>query len=84
MYSRSIWPRRGAQALPVLMAGMIGSDAGWQAVPYLDCPTAIDAHGRQLCAVAEGVWIIPGLKIEQDGDFNVMRGEETQLLGARN
>jgi hypothetical protein len=32
--------------------------------------------------VAEGVWIIPGLKIEQDGDFNVMRGEETQLLGA--
>ncbi|WP_431606614.1 2-dehydro-3-deoxygalactonokinase, partial [Klebsiella pneumoniae] len=22
-------------ALPVLMAGMIGSDAGWQAVPYL-------------------------------------------------
>ncbi|HCL6548165.1 TPA: 2-dehydro-3-deoxygalactonokinase, partial [Klebsiella oxytoca] len=29
-----------------------------------------------------GVWIIPGLKIEQDGDFNVMRGEETQLLGA--
>lgn len=64
------------------MAGMIGSDAGWQAVPYLDCPAAIDEPLRQLCAVAEGVWIIPGLKIEQDGDFNVMRGEETQLLGA--
>ncbi len=83
VFAEHLAPWRGAQALPVLMAGMIGSDAGWQAVPYLDCPAAIDAPGRQLCAVAEGVWIIPGLKIEQDGDFNVMRGEETQLLGAR-
>lgn len=82
VFAEHLAPWRGAQALPVLMAGMIGSDAGWQAVPYLDSPTAIDAPGRQLCAVAEGVWIIPGLKIEQDGDFNVMRGEETQLLGA--
>jgi 2-dehydro-3-deoxygalactonokinase len=45
-------------------------------------PAAIDAPGQQRCAVAEGVWIIPGLKIAQDGEFNVMRGEETQLLGA--
>ncbi|PLN67265.1 2-oxo-3-deoxygalactonate kinase, partial [Klebsiella quasipneumoniae] len=82
VFAEHLAPWRGAQALPVLMAGMNGSDAGWQAVPYLDCPAAIDAPGRQLCAVAEGVWIIPGLKIEQDGDFNVMRGEETQLLGA--
>lgn len=37
---------------------------------------------RRRCAVAEGVWIIPGLKIAQGGEFNVMRGEETQLLGA--
>ena len=82
VFEEHLAPWRGAATLPVLMAGMIGSDAGWQAVPYLDCPAAIDAPGRQLCAVAEGVWIIPGLKIEQDGDFNVMRGEETQLLGA--
>lgn len=73
---------RGEEALPVLMAGMIGSDAGWQAVPYLACPTTIDAPGQQLFAVADGVWIIPGLKVEQPGDYNVMRGEETQLLGA--
>ena len=82
VFAEHLAPWRGAEALPVLMVGMIGSDAGWQAVPYLDCPAAIDAPGQQLCAVAEGVWIIPGLKIEQDGDFNVMRGEETQLLGA--
>ncbi|CAH3849561.1 2-dehydro-3-deoxygalactonokinase [Klebsiella michiganensis] len=82
VFAEHLAPWRGAEALPVLMAGMIGSDAGWQAVPYLDCPAAIDAPGQQLCAVAEGVWIIPGLKIAQGGEFNVMRGEETQLLGA--
>ena len=80
VFAEHLAPWRGAEALPVLMAGMIGSDAGWQAVPYLDCPAAIDAPGQQRCAVAEGVWIIPGLKIEQDGDFNVMRGEEPSLI----
>ncbi|MBS0929581.1 2-dehydro-3-deoxygalactonokinase [Klebsiella michiganensis] len=82
VFAEHVAPWRGAEMLPVLMAGMIGSDAGWQAVPYLACPAAIDAPGQLRCAVAEGVWIIPGLKIAQDGEFNVMRGEETQLLGA--
>ncbi|PLM50386.1 2-oxo-3-deoxygalactonate kinase, partial [Klebsiella michiganensis] len=82
VFAEHVAPWRGAEMLPVLMAGMIGSDAGWQAVPYLACPAAIDAPGQQRCAVAEGVWIIPGLKIAQGGEFNVMRGEETQLLGA--
>lgn len=63
VFAEHVAPRRGAEMLPVLMAGMIGSDAGWQAVPYLACPAAIDAPGQQRCAVAEGVWIIPGLKI---------------------
>jgi 2-dehydro-3-deoxygalactonokinase len=82
VFQQHLAPWRGAEKLPVLMAGMIGSDAGWQSVPYLPCPAAIDAPGQQLFAVAEGVWIIPGLKIEQVGEYNVMRGEETQLLGA--
>lgn len=82
VFQQHLAPWRGAEKLPVLMAGMIGSDAGWQSVPYLPCPAAIDAPGQQLFAVAEGVWIIPGLKIEQTGEYNVMRGEETQLLGA--
>ncbi|VUS38429.1 2-dehydro-3-deoxygalactonokinase [Klebsiella huaxiensis] len=82
VFQQHLAPWRGPEKLPVLMAGMIGSDAGWQSVPYLPCPAAIDAPGQQLFAVAEGVWIIPGLKIEQAGEYNVMRGEETQLLGA--
>lgn len=27
--------------LPTLMAGMVGSNAGWQAVPYLPCPVSL-------------------------------------------
>ena len=65
IFEEHLAPWRGAATLPVLMAGMIGSDAGWQAVPYLACPAAIDAPGQQLCAVAEDVWIIPGLKMDQ-------------------
>jgi 2-dehydro-3-deoxygalactonokinase len=73
---------RGDASLPVVMAGMIGSDAGWRSVPYLACPLAIDAPGGELYAAAENVWIVPGLKVAQAGDYDVMRGEETQLLGA--
>ncbi|WP_159237559.1 2-dehydro-3-deoxygalactonokinase [Raoultella terrigena] len=82
IFRQHLAPWRGDRALPVVMAGMIGSDAGWYPVPYLACPVAIDAPGRQLFSVAENVWIVPGLKVEQAGDYGVMRGEETQLLGA--
>lgn len=82
VFHQYLAPWRGDTALPVVMAGMVGSDAGWQSVPYLACPAALDAPGHQLTAVADKVWIVPGLKVEQAGDCNVMRGEETQLLGA--
>ncbi|STQ42354.1 2-keto-3-deoxy-galactonokinase [Ewingella americana] len=29
------------QGLPVLMAGMVGSDAGWVPAPYLRCPISL-------------------------------------------
>ena len=67
---------------PVLMAGMVGSNAGWINAPYLPCPTAFNAIGAKLTAVIPGVWIIPGLSVDRDDNHNVMRGEETQLIGA--
>jgi len=73
-----IQPWRGNDALPVVMAGMVGSDAGWQTVPYLACPVSLQALSAQLFEVAPQVWIVPGLNTPH----NVMRGEETQLLGA--
>jgi len=68
---------------PVVMAGMVGSNVGWKVAPYLPVPTHFSAIGEQLTSVSERIWIIPGLCVSRDDNHNVMRGEETQLLGAR-
>ncbi|MBD1227581.1 2-dehydro-3-deoxygalactonokinase [Xenorhabdus griffiniae] len=67
---------------PIVMAGMIGSNLGWKTVPYLSVPIQFSAIGEQLTPVADNVWIIPGLCVSREDNYNVMRGEETQLLGA--
>jgi 2-dehydro-3-deoxygalactonokinase len=79
VFEQHIAPWRNGVATPVVMAGMIGSDAGWQPVPYLPCPVPLHALPARLCEVADNVWIVPGLSV---GREDVMRGEETQLLGA--
>uniref|UniRef100_UPI0019135B4E 2-dehydro-3-deoxygalactonokinase n=1 Tax=Klebsiella grimontii TaxID=2058152 RepID=UPI0019135B4E len=68
VFQQQMAPWRGDPALPVVMAGMIGSDAGWQPVPYLACPLALEALNGQLYEVAEKVWIVPGLKVAQAAD----------------
>lgn len=68
---------------PVVMAGMVGSNVGWKVAPYLSVPVHFTAVGEQLTSVGDNVWIIPGLCVSRDDNHNVMRGEETQLLGAR-
>ncbi|MCL2893693.1 2-dehydro-3-deoxygalactonokinase [Brenneria tiliae] len=72
--------------VPVVMAGMIGSNAGWLSVPYLSCPTRLTEVARRLTRVEAAeplaAWIVPGLSIEREDNCNVMRGEETQLIGA--
>ncbi|KDY99645.1 2-oxo-3-deoxygalactonate kinase [Escherichia coli 2-474-04_S1_C2] len=67
---------------PVVMAGMGGSNAGWVNVPYLPCPARLNDIGRHLTRVKDNVWIVPGLCINNADNHNVMRGEETQLVGA--
>lgn len=73
------WPR---QAVPVIMAGMVGSDAGWVNAPYLPCPVSLDDLAARLTRVDKHGWIVPGLSLHDRENVNVMRGEETQLLGA--
>ena len=73
------WP---TQDVPVVMAGMVGSNAGWLAVPYLSCPVALGDLASRLTRVEDKAWIVPGLSVERHDNYNVMRGEETQLLGA--
>lgn len=72
--------------LPVLACGMVGSAHGWREVPYAACPVALDRLHEQAGAVgwagARRVHIVPGLCwTPAAGPPDVMRGEETQVLG---
>src|SRR5690349_17874815 len=68
--------------LPMLLAGMAGSNRGWIDAPYLPCPCGIDDLVRNLVWAGEREAIVPGLSYIGDGRADVMRGEEVQLLGA--
>lgn len=72
----------------VVLAGMVGSRQGWVEVPYVDCPaTLFDIAAGMVKIDGNGlpdrhIWIAPGLKYRSDdGVFDVLRGEETQLCG---
>lgn len=66
-----------------LLAGMVGANRGWHETPYLPCPAAIEDLARELCWVEPGsVAIVPGLAVAEGDSPDVMRGEETQILGA--
>jgi 2-dehydro-3-deoxygalactonokinase len=68
--------------LPLLLAGMVGSNRGWHEVPYVRCPAGIDDLVRGLARPGEREVIVPGVSYIGDGRADVMRGEEVQLLGA--
>ncbi|MGD1879891.1 MAG: 2-dehydro-3-deoxygalactonokinase [Kiloniellaceae bacterium] len=80
------WLKQQPDAL-VIMSGMIGSRQGWREVPYVLCPATPDelAEGLERVDWGEGeAWIVPGLLDEsRPGQPDVMRGEETQVLGAQ-
>jgi 2-dehydro-3-deoxygalactonokinase len=65
---------------PLLMAGMVGSNRGWIEAPYVPCPAGIDEVVGALVWPDERTAIVPGVCDPLRAD--VMRGEETQLLGA--
>ncbi|MGA9582516.1 MAG: 2-dehydro-3-deoxygalactonokinase [Allosphingosinicella sp.] len=69
--------------LPMLMAGMIGSNRGWVEAPYVPCPAGLPELAARLHWIeGERAAIVPGMSYELDGAADVMRGEEVQLLGA--
>jgi 2-dehydro-3-deoxygalactonokinase len=68
--------------LPLLLAGMIGSNRGWVEAPYVSCPAGIDDVVTGLAWPAEDVAIVPGVSLLDGKRADVMRGEEVQLLGA--
>lgn len=77
-------PAQG-NSLDVLICGMAGARQGWLEAPYLEAPT--DLRGLLDGAVRPTMpdvriapAILPGV-CQKAGADNVMRGEETQLLG---
>jgi 2-dehydro-3-deoxygalactonokinase len=81
----------GDRRLPMLAAGMIGSAQGWREIPYCPCPAGLTelaaAVAGQAVALRAGadpagaLCIVPGIALS--GDLpGVMRGEETQVVGA--
>jgi 2-dehydro-3-deoxygalactonokinase len=68
--------------LPLLLAGMAGSNRGWVDAPYVPCPAGVDELVTNLVWAGEREAIVPGLSYVVEGRADVMRGEEVQLLGA--
>src|SRR2546423_1239432 len=71
--------------LPVILSGMIGSRQGWKEAPYARCPAATENVVIALARIEHAdrmIALVPGLSCENGGMPDVMRGEETQILGA--
>jgi 2-dehydro-3-deoxygalactonokinase len=66
-----------------LISGMAGSRQGWREAPYCACPAGFADIASQLLWIEPGrIAIVPGLRYEERGVPDVMRGEETQVFGA--
>ncbi len=72
-------------SLPVIASGMVGSRHGWREAAYVECPAGprdVAAHLTEVEADGRRVVLAPGLSyIDEAGQPDVMRGEETEILG---
>ena len=69
--------------LPLILAGMVGSNRGWVEAPYVPCPAGFDELAARVIWAEPGrAAIVPGLSLLDGPRADVMRGEEVQLLGA--
>jgi 2-dehydro-3-deoxygalactonokinase len=72
--------------LPIVACGMVGSQHGWREAPYASCPASAADLAGALLRVDAGrrtVAIVPGVSCRgEDGVPDVIRGEETQIVGA--
>jgi 2-dehydro-3-deoxygalactonokinase len=80
--------RLDLQAADVIMSGMVGSRNGWHQIPYLSVNQPIGKLSGAMAEVATSLpnvrcRIVPGYQYtDAHGNPDVMRGEETQVLGA--
>src|SRR6266568_2707747 len=70
---------------PVIICGMAGARQGWVEAGYIDTPARLATVLERAVAVpgaARDIRILPGIAQRNPDAPDVMRGEETQLLGA--
>ncbi len=66
--------------IPVVMSGMASSTLGWESLPYARLPAPIDGQTLRFADFLQAgrkVRLVSGLRTDSD----VMRGEETELIG---
>lgn len=70
--------------LDAVLCGMVGSSIGWLQAPYIACPARPEQIGAGCVSPGDArVHIVPGLSCRNCLDApDLMRGEETQILGA--
>jgi len=84
---RQLLQTLGLRSADIVMSGMIGSRNGWYEAPYLSMDQPLTALHDNLMEIATDIpgvrcRIAPGYKyIDPNGVPDVMRGEETQVLG---
>ncbi|WP_337266233.1 2-dehydro-3-deoxygalactonokinase [Oryzifoliimicrobium ureilyticus] len=78
--------RVGAEShVPVIACGMVGAKQGWVEAGYVDVPALLPAVLKAAVKIPyekRDVRILPGLAQRTSDAPDVIRGEETQLLGA--
>ena len=79
------WSEPGRK-LPAIACGMVGSRQGWLEVPYLPTPAGLPQLAGGLATLPCGdvlLHLVPGVLEASDPEApDVMRGEETQAMGA--
>jgi 2-dehydro-3-deoxygalactonokinase len=74
-----------APGLPVVVCGMAGARQGWVEAGYVDTPARLASilkHAVPVPGQGRDIRILPGIAQRDPKAPDVMRGEETQLLGA--
>ncbi|MGL1922405.1 MAG: 2-dehydro-3-deoxygalactonokinase [Hyphomicrobiales bacterium] len=76
------WPQ-----LPIILSGMVGSLRGWRNTAYVTCPIDVKKLAVNLTHIehnkSRNIAIIAGIENNNSASqYDVARGEETQLIGA--
>ncbi|MCP4143718.1 MAG: 2-dehydro-3-deoxygalactonokinase [bacterium] len=70
--------------IPIIVCGMAGANQGWREAPYVKAPVSLDQVLSNSVSVphrSRDVRILPGIAQRSLLDPDVIRGQETRLLG---